>query len=217
MKFRKRKKATKKASRPLDKVSAKRPSGTRKAGQGEPVAKAEVHYSTRRPRGRPQKIPRNWVTGRAYNYRIQLSQVWPRLEGSLLGAQTEEEVTDAFENHAKPYAQNFVPAMASDILALIRHSKFPKRPEARINFLADSLGGRPDISLRTSRDICERDRAKQRRKSPHKILRHEFYVECSCGYKGPATMPAANAAQRFPFRCERGMFSGRLSMCRNRK
>ena len=59
------------------------------------------------------------------------------------------------------------------ILALIRDPKFPKRQEQRINFLADSVGGRPDLALRTSRDICEKERARQRRKSPHKILRHE--------------------------------------------
>ncbi len=38
----------------------------------------------------------------------------------------------------------------------------------------------------TSRDICARERASERKKSPYKIVRHEYYVECSCGYKGPA-------------------------------
>jgi len=79
-----------------------------------------------------------------------------------------------------------VPALVGDILALIRDPKFPKRREQRINFLADSLGGRPDVALRTSRDICAKERAKQRSRSAHKILRHEYYVECTCGYKGPA-------------------------------
>lgn len=101
-------------------------------------------------------------------------------------AQTVEEVKTAFETYGQPYAGDFVPERASDILALIRHPKFPKHSEARINFLADSLGGRPNLSLRTSRDICERERARQRRKSQHHIIRNEFYVECTCGYKGPA-------------------------------
>ena len=81
---------------------------------------------------------------------------------------------------------NFVPERVSDIFALIRHQKFPKRNEARINFLADSLGGRPKLSLRRSRAICEEERARQRRKSKFKIIRNEFYIECTCGYKGPA-------------------------------
>jgi len=39
---------------------------------------------------------------------------------------------------------------------------------------------------RTSRDICGEARAQERAKSPHKIIRKESYVECSCGYQGPA-------------------------------
>jgi hypothetical protein len=112
--------------------------------------------------------------------------MWTTLKGPLLEAQTTEEVTKAFQEHGSLYANHFVPGFAADILALIHDPKFPKRPEARINFLADSLGGRPSVSFRTSRDICEKERVKQRQKSPHHIICKEFYVECSCGYKGPA-------------------------------
>lgn len=182
----KRKRGRQKLRKQLDRVSAKRLSTGQKAGQSEPVATALDPYSEKRPRGRPRKIPLNWVIGRAYNHRIQLKQAWPRLEAPLLSAQTVEEVKTAFENYGQPYASDFVPERASDILALMRDPKFPKRPEGRINFLADSLGGRPSLSLRTSRDICERERARQRRKSRHHIIRHEFFIECSCGYKGPA-------------------------------
>ena len=48
--------------------------------------------------------------------------------------------------------------------------------------LSDSLAGLGWISPRRSRDICERERAKGKR--AHHIIRYEFYVECSCGYKG---------------------------------
>jgi hypothetical protein len=186
VKFRKGDRPAKAPKRRLDKVSAKRRSEGTKASQRVPLAQVRDPYSTKKPRGRPQKIQRDWITGRAYKYGIQLNQVWPRLEAPLLAAQTKEEVTAAFENYGKPYAQDYVPGMESDILALICDPKFPKRPEARVNFLADSLGGRPELSFRTSRDICERQRAKQRHKTEHRIIRHEYYVECSCGYKGPA-------------------------------
>jgi len=186
VKFEKRRKGTEVKQRPLDKVSSKRPPEGQKARHDWPGATVSGPISTRKPRGRRRKIQRSWVTGRAYNYWIQLSQVWQNLEGPLLAAKTTAEVTAAFENHAKQYAQGFVPGMTSDILALIRDRKFPKRPQPRINFLADSLGGRPNLSLRTSRDICERERARQLRKSRYHIIRHEFYIECSCGYKGPA-------------------------------
>ena len=137
-------------------------------------------------RGRPSKIPLSWVIGRAGNHRTRLTELWPKLETALLTCRTEQNIANAFENHGQPYTSHYVPELVADILALIRDPKFPKRQEQRINFLADSVGGRPDLALRTSRDICEKERARQRRKSPHKILRHEYYVECSCGYRGPA-------------------------------
>jgi hypothetical protein len=142
--------------------------------------------SIKRGRGRPEKIPRSWVTGRAANYRKMLATVWSKLEVPLLAAETEEQVVVAFENHAEPFTNRFVPQQVSEILALIQDRRFPKRAKARIGFLADSLPGRPEITARRSRDICAEERAKQRAKSPHKVLRKEFYIECSCGYKGPA-------------------------------
>jgi hypothetical protein len=48
------------------------------------------------------------------------------------------------------------------------------------------LAGRPIVEARTSRDICAKGLAEEKAKSPNKILRREFYVECSCGFKGPA-------------------------------
>jgi hypothetical protein len=148
--------------------------------------KAIDTFSKKRGRGRPESIRRSWVIGRAHNLRFNLTEVWPKLCDPLLAAQTGEEVTAAFENYGRPYAVEFVPRLVPDILALIRDPSFPKRPKARIGFLADSLGGRPDVAFRTSRDICIKERAKQRAKSPHKIIRKEFYIECECGYQGPA-------------------------------
>ena len=84
-----------------------------------------------------------------------------------------------------PYREQFA-RIPSLILKTIRDSKFPKRRNAQINFLADSLAAWGAVSPRRSRDICGNERAKERAKSPHRIIRKEFYVECSCGYKGPA-------------------------------
>jgi hypothetical protein len=117
-----------------------------------------------------------------------LAKVWAKLRDPLLatGPGKREDVTKAFETHAQPYAQNFVPGLASYILEVIQEPRFPKRPKAQVHFLADSLAGRPSVGARRSRDICAEERAKEGAKSPYKILRTEFYVECSCGYKGPA-------------------------------
>jgi hypothetical protein len=117
---------------------------------------------------------------------VIFQQVWPVLRWPLISANEAEEVVEAFEKHAQAYAREFVPRFAEDILKLMQEPKFSERPRAQINFLADSLAGRPNVETRTSRDICGKERAKERAKSPHQIIRKEFYIECTCGYKGPA-------------------------------
>ena len=126
------------------------------------------------------------MIGRADNDRYKLAEVWARLAGPLLAAESLEQVLAAFVGHGQPYAGEFVPRAAADILEVIREPSFPKRPKAQIGFIADSLAGMPTVTARTSRDICSMERARERRKSPHKVIRYEFYIECECGYKGPA-------------------------------
>jgi hypothetical protein len=113
--------------------------------------------------------------------------VWSKLCSPLLAAENKEQVTAAFQDYGQPFAHNFVPLFAGDILTLIHSPGFPKkRSKAQIGFVADSLGGRDSLTFRTSRDVCAKERAKQQAKSPHRIIRKEFYIECECGYKGPA-------------------------------
>jgi hypothetical protein len=141
---------------------------------------------SKRPRGRPRKVNPSEIRGRAYNYRRMLDQVWDRLWSLLAQAHTEEDVIRAFDEGASPYTQEFIPALAGLILEVMHERRFPQRREPRIHFLADSLAARGMARPRRSRDICANERAKQDNKSPHKIIRKEFYVECECGYKGPA-------------------------------
>jgi len=97
-----------------------------------------------------------------------------------LKAQTEEDVDRAFDPWPN-YKQDFAPISAL-ILKVLREQKFPKRREPQINFLTDSLAGRGWISPRRSRDICERER----KKKVNYIIRQDYYIECTCRYKGPA-------------------------------
>src|ERR1700737_68716 len=143
-----------------------------------------------RKRGRPRIARYMEVWGRAENYRDSLSLAWPELRGPLLRSQRVEDVIKAFEEHAKTYAQEFVPRLASDIFKLIKETKFPQRAEAQIKYIAESVAGRPNVSLRRSRDICGKIRAEERAKSTYRIIRKEFYVVCECGYKGPAEYDA---------------------------
>ncbi len=138
--------------------------------------------SEKRGRGRPARVRASEIQGRADNYRLILGQIWGRLREPLLKATTQEEVTKAFEEYGRPYAQDFVPVLSSLILKVISDVKFPKRPETQIGFLADSLAGVGWISARRSRDICERERNKK----VNYIIRQDYYIECTCYYKGPA-------------------------------
>jgi hypothetical protein len=155
----------------------------------KPIRRSQNTLDTlgeKRQRGRPQKIRPSVVSGRAENYRSTFRLIGPELMAAVVSAASSAEVIAAFENHAPAYAREFVPRLTADILQVIHEPKFPKRPEAQMNFLADSLAGRPIVEPRRSRDICGMQRAKERAKSPHQIIRKEYYIECSCGYSGPA-------------------------------
>jgi hypothetical protein len=83
--------------------------------------------------------------------------------------------------NARPYQQELAP-WAEAILGVLNEKRFPKRTKARINFIADSIAGIPNVSPRRSRDICVEERA--RRKGAQHIIQYEFYIVCSCGRKG---------------------------------
>jgi hypothetical protein len=145
--------------------------------------KALDSFSVKRGRGRPG-VRRSEIWGRGDNFRIIFGQIWKDLGEPLLKAKTQEEVTRAFEGFGKTYSRQFVPALSSLILEVIREPRFPKRPAAQIGFLADSLAGLGRIRPRRARDICEQERKRQ--KKEHHIIRQDYYIECTCRYKGPA-------------------------------
>jgi hypothetical protein len=136
-------------------------------------------FSPKRGRGRPG-VRASEIGGRGENYRLIFSQIWDAVGSALLKAKTEEDVDRAFDPRPV-YKHEFVP-MASLILRVLHDPKFPKRPEPQRNFLANSLAGRGWISPRRSRDIC----LQERNKKENHIIRREYYIECTCGYKGPA-------------------------------
>lgn len=142
--------------------------------------------SPKKQRGRPPRMRGSEIWGRAENYRGIFKYIWDALRTPLLEAGTEDEVIQAFEKYGQAYAREFIPHQAGLILKVIHDPNFPKTPEPQMNFLADSIAALGRVSPRRSRDIAAQERARYRAKTKHHILRHEFYVECSCGYKGPA-------------------------------
>jgi hypothetical protein len=107
-------------------------------------------------------------------------------KGNIRREQTEEDVLKALDLAGQYLRNEFDrPGIRSLILKILQGPKFPReRRQQQINFLADSLAAWGMVSPRRSRDICEQERKKG--KMGHHIIRREFYVECSCGYAGPA-------------------------------
>ena len=116
--------------------------------------------------------------------------MWEALYPLLAKAQSGADVERAFDeiNAVGVYVgdqHHFIPYLVDLIVLVIRDPDFPKkRPDRQIAFFADSLAARGGVSPRRSRDICEKERG--RRKKAHHITRCEYYVECSCSYKGPS-------------------------------
>ncbi len=134
-------------------------------------------------RGRPIRIKATWVRGTADNYRTILNQIWDQVSPRLLKAKTREDVIGSYESaDIGAYTLEFV-QLAELILRVLKEPKFPKQSrKAQINFLADSIAAHGVVTPRSSRDICEKER--KRIKRMHHIIRYEFWIECSCGYKG---------------------------------
>jgi hypothetical protein len=139
-------------------------------------------YQEKRGRGRPPKVVPSQTRGRGDNYRGIFSRIWDKLWPPLSQAQSEQDVINAFEQFAQPHTREFMPALASVVLKVLRERHFPKRRKAQANFMADSLAAYGWVSPRRSRDICRRERTREKR--AHHIIRYDFKIECSCGFKG---------------------------------
>ncbi|HYM09639.1 MAG TPA: hypothetical protein VEU62_02840 [Bryobacterales bacterium] len=131
-------------------------------------------------RGRPGVLASE-VRGRGDHYRLVFNQIWENVGEPLLKAQTEERVIQAFGSWPN-FQREFSP-IAGLVWKVLQDPKFPKRKQPQINFLADSLAARGTVSPRRSRDICEQEG----KKKVNYIIRRDFYIECTCGYKGPAS------------------------------
>lgn len=158
-KLRKRRKVSKKS---LDRVSVKA-------------------VENRKQRGRRPLIPSNFVAGRAHNYNIVLTAYWPDIGKALLSSKTKEDAEAALQGVYESQRPPFMP-VAYLIPEILGEKKFPKTEKAQIKFIAESLAGDGKISPRRARDICLQEKLKVH----HVIIRQEYYIECSCGYRGPA-------------------------------
>jgi hypothetical protein len=138
--------------------------------------------SPKKNRGRQRKIDPQIVLGNADAFRAQFTNAWPILGERLLAATTSVELWEVVKS-GNGIISNRDYLFSESMFQIIHDAMFPRvRLKAQIRFLADSMGGCGFVTARRSREICAEERAKVE----HHILRREFYIECSCGYEGPA-------------------------------
>ena len=135
----------------------------------------------KRPRGRPG-VRKSEIQGRAHDYGLSLEQHWDVLEEPFLKAESEEEFKRLMGDAPQYVKAKFAPIIFSLVEKVRKDLKFPKKPKTQQVFLAESFAGVGKLSPRRCRDIC----AELRLKKTHEIIRQEYYIECTCGYKGPA-------------------------------
>jgi len=146
------------------------------------------HLSKRGP-GRPWSMAfYREVVNRSVNYRGVFSRpgVWEQLYPALKKETTTvADVEQAFIDAGVSELHDFIPSLASLILRVVGEPKFPRRTKSQIHFFADCLAARGHVKPRRSKDIC--DTYRKLFISDHSIIRYEYWVQCSCGYRGIST------------------------------
>jgi hypothetical protein len=155
-----------------------------KLGSGQKTANRALTASEE-TRGRKRRIhPENVV--RAANFLFKLLEFckdqidWGKLET----AKTKEEAASAFERIPSPYKER-LNLWLTAIPEWALEGKFPKTNlERKMRHLADSVAAEGFLTPRRCRDVCLEERKRQAQLGM--IFRREFYIECTCSYRGPA-------------------------------
>lgn len=136
-------------------------------------------------RGRKPKVRVSELYNRAYDLRLIFQSNLSKLNWKeLVAARTEKDLEQAL-NNAFDRAKEILLCKPGLLLSVLCDRQFPQKDrDAQEQFIADSLAALGQVSIRRSRDIVQRDRSARKKRG--KILRREFYIECSCKYEGPA-------------------------------
>ena len=125
------------------------------------------------------------ICNRADDLKLSLEIARNKIDWArLLAVDSEEELAKILEVVDDRLRGSLLhkPGMLRQI---IMDKKFPTlNRDAQEQFLADSLAALGQVSIRRSRDIIQENRSALNKQGT--ILRREFYIECSCGYTGPA-------------------------------
>jgi hypothetical protein len=155
-----------------------------KLGSGQETANRALTASEE-TRGRKRRIHAENVVRAANDLLNILETCRDQIDWSMLEiAKTEEAAALAFERVAPPYRERLNLWLAA-IPEWALEGKFPKKNfERKMRHLADSIAAEGFLTPRRCRDVCLEERKRQAQLGM--ILRREFYIECSCGYQGPA-------------------------------
>jgi len=140
--------------------------------------------SEKKRRGPKRRVKPDTVAGNADVFNAQFSCVWPEVGNGLLAAKSPEEVMSIFNDRiGTSVSGTHNLEFSARVFEILHDPNFPRvREKSQVAFLADSLAAYGEVTPRRSRDICAEARAMARQ--AHHIIRYEFHVECSCGYKG---------------------------------
>ena len=133
-----------------------------------------------KPRGRNLEY-----CNRAYDFKLLLELDRPRIDWpKMLSANSDEDLAWVLKDVCARARERFF-YKSELLLGALKDKQFPKHDrDAQERFIADSLAAEGKVSIRRSRDIVQQDRSARKKRG--KIIRREFYIECSCGYHGPA-------------------------------
>lgn len=105
---------------------------------------------------------------------------WDKLEAARTEAEAESAIT-----RVPPFYREILKDRFAAILTWVREGKFPRKNlKRKMHHFADSIAADIFMSPRRSRDICSEER--KRVQNATTLLCREFYIECTCGYRGPA-------------------------------
>lgn len=154
----------------------------KKKKRSKKAQKGVDRFSEKARLGRPRIVGRSEAESRAYDYTLTFEQSWDSVKVALLRAKTESGFKKALEKAPYHVRDKFPPRLFPFIRKIRQDPKFPKTERAQKRFFAESLAGGGRISPRSSRDLC----ADLQKNPIHIIKRRDYYIECTCGYEGPA-------------------------------
>ena len=160
------------------------PRTSAKSRLSESGAKSRLTRPKKRP-GPKSQLFGNTVLSADHAYKILNSCADDLHLEALTISSNEMEIEAALWKIDEPNRAYVLRRWSVAILMWVKEKRYPKKNrQAILRHLADSIAGEGNVSPRRSRDICSKLRREVR--SVGKIIRREFYVECTCGYRGPA-------------------------------